>query len=130
VVRIALYLNDFPILDTSQNAAGAVAKRAYRLNRSFLWLYNHLPLKPPFVTGLILVWAGQKDKGFRGIIKAVKKELMDILVCPVCKGELKLTIEEENETEVVTGSLHCPKCQVDYPIVGSIPNLLPPEMRD
>jgi len=59
----------------------------------------------------------------------MKKELMDILACPVCKGELKLTVEEEKEGEVVTGSLHCPKCRVDYPIVDSIPNLLPPELR-
>jgi uncharacterized protein YbaR (Trm112 family) len=59
--------------------------------------------------------------------KAMKKELMDILACPVCKGELKLTVEEEKEGEVVTGSLHCPKCGVNYPIVDSIPNLLPPE---
>ena len=59
----------------------------------------------------------------------MKKELMDILACPVCKGELELTVEEENEQEVVTGSLYCSKCQVNYPIVDSIPNLLPPELR-
>jgi uncharacterized protein YbaR (Trm112 family) len=59
----------------------------------------------------------------------MKKELMDILACPVCKGELELTVEEENGEEVVTGSLYCPKCQVHYPIVDSIPNLLPPELR-
>jgi len=58
----------------------------------------------------------------------MKRELMDILVCPVCKGELELTVEEEKEV-VVTGSLYCPKCQVHYPIVNSIPNLLPPELR-
>ena len=58
----------------------------------------------------------------------MKRELMDILVCPLCKGELELTVEEENE-EVVTGSLYCPQCQVNYPIVDSIPNLLPPELR-
>jgi uncharacterized protein YbaR (Trm112 family) len=58
----------------------------------------------------------------------MKRELMDILVCPVCKGELELTVEEENE-EVITGSLYCPGCQVHYPITNSIPNLLPPELR-
>jgi uncharacterized protein YbaR (Trm112 family) len=57
----------------------------------------------------------------------MKRELMDILVCPMCKGELELTVEEENE-EVITGSLYCPKCQVHYPITNSIPNLLPPEL--
>ena len=54
---------------------------------------------------------------------------MDILACPVCKGELELSVEEE-EKEIVTGSLHCPRCNVDYPIVDSIPNLLPPEQSD
>ena len=53
--------------------------------------------------------------------------MMDILACPVCKGELELTIDEENEVEVVAGSLYCPQCDVRYPIVDTIPNLLPPE---
>ena len=55
---------------------------------------------------------------------------MDILACPVCKGDLELSIEEENETEVVTGTLYCSKCGVRYPIVDTIPNLLPPEQHD
>jgi uncharacterized protein YbaR (Trm112 family) len=58
----------------------------------------------------------------------VKKELIDIIVCPVCKGELKLTVTEEDE-EIISGSLHCPKCGADYPIINGIPNLLPPEQR-
>jgi len=60
----------------------------------------------------------------------MKKELMDILACPVCKGELELSVEEEKEQEVVTGSLYCPRCDVRYPIVDTIPNLLPPDQRD
>jgi len=54
---------------------------------------------------------------------------MDILVCPVCKGKLELKVEEENEIEVVTGSLYCQKCNVHYPISKTIPNLLPPDQR-
>ena len=57
----------------------------------------------------------------------MKKDLLDILACPVCKGELKLSVEEENEREIVSGSLYCLKCDVHYPIVDTIPNLLPPE---
>ncbi len=52
---------------------------------------------------------------------------MDILACPVCKGKLELKVEAENKTEVVTGSLYCRKCDVRYPIVDTIPHLLPPE---
>ena len=59
----------------------------------------------------------------------MKRELMDILACPVCKGELELTVEEENEQEVVAGTLYCPKCEVRYPVVDTIPNLLPPDQR-
>ncbi len=60
----------------------------------------------------------------------MKKKLMDILACPVCKGDLKLNIEREDEREVITGSLYCAKCNQRYPIVDAIPNLLPPELRD
>ncbi len=60
----------------------------------------------------------------------MKRELMDILACPVCKGELELSVDEENDTEIVTGSLYCPKCDVHYPIVDTIPNLLPPAQHD
>lgn len=60
----------------------------------------------------------------------MKRGLMDILVCPVCKGELQLTVAEENEEEIVSGKLNCGKCRVDYPIVDTIPNLLPPDQRD
>jgi len=60
----------------------------------------------------------------------MKKELMNILACPVCKGELELGVEEENEQEIVTGSLYCSKCDVRYAIVDTIPNLLPPDQRD
>ena len=55
---------------------------------------------------------------------------MDILACPVCKGELELNVEEENEKEVVTGFLYCRKCNECYPIVDTIPDLLPPDQRD
>ena len=56
----------------------------------------------------------------------LKKELMDILACPVCKSELELKVETE---EVIQGSLICHKCDEIYPIDDAIPNLLPPEMR-
>ena len=57
----------------------------------------------------------------------MKKALMDILVCPVCKGKLTLTVDKEDEKEIVTGSLYCSHCDVRYPIEDTIPNLLPQE---
>ncbi len=52
---------------------------------------------------------------------------MSILVCPVCKGKLELKVEKENDKEIVSGSLYCPRGKVNYPITDTIPNLLPPE---
>ena len=59
----------------------------------------------------------------------MKKDLMQILACPVCKGELELCAESEKGDDVITGSLHCAACNESYPIEESIPNLLPPDLR-
>ena len=59
----------------------------------------------------------------------MRKELMDILACPMCHGELELLVESEDGEEVITGSLVCHKCGETYPIKDAIPNLLPPGMR-
>jgi uncharacterized protein YbaR (Trm112 family) len=58
----------------------------------------------------------------------MKKELMQILACPVCKGALQLNVDREEQEEVISGSLYCPQCQHLYPIVDAIPNLLPPDL--
>ncbi|MCH6551652.1 MAG: methytransferase partner Trm112, partial [Planctomycetes bacterium] len=59
----------------------------------------------------------------------MKRDLMDILACPVCKGELTLSVAKEEGDEVVEGTLHCDACSEDYPIEDTIPNLLPPDLR-
>jgi uncharacterized protein YbaR (Trm112 family) len=59
----------------------------------------------------------------------MKRELMKILACPVCKGDLELRVEKEEREEIVTGSLYCARCNYSYPIVDTIPKLLPPEER-
>ncbi len=60
----------------------------------------------------------------------MRRDLMEILACPLCKGELALTVDEEDEREVLRGSLFCAKCNERYPITDSIPNLLPPDLRN
>jgi len=55
----------------------------------------------------------------------MKRSLMDILCCPVCKGDLTLQVEMENEKEILEGGLRCAACSVEYPIHEGIPNLLP-----
>ena len=59
----------------------------------------------------------------------MRRDLMDILACPVCKGPLELRVETEEGPEIVKGSLYCQHCREDYPIQYSIPNLLPPSLR-
>ena len=59
----------------------------------------------------------------------MRKDLVDILACPICKNPLELTVEEESGEEVVHGHLTCKQCSERYPIEDRIPNLLPPEMR-
>jgi hypothetical protein len=49
----------------------------------------------------------------------LNKELLSILVCPACKGDLELT---ENEDGLI-----CRACEVVYPIRDEIPIMLKEE---
>jgi uncharacterized protein YbaR (Trm112 family) len=51
---------------------------------------------------------------------------MEILVCPVCKGDLDLAVTKEAD-EVLEGTLRCRPCNHAYEIRDGIPNLLPPD---
>ena len=57
------------------------------------------------------------------------RKLMNILVCPTCKGQLDLEVSEERDGEIVEGSLSCKTCEESYPIEDTIPNMLPPSLR-
>ena len=59
----------------------------------------------------------------------MKDELMDILACPLCRGELGLTVDRREGDEIVEGRLRCTECGEVFPIEDTIPNLLPPELR-
>jgi uncharacterized protein YbaR (Trm112 family) len=60
----------------------------------------------------------------------MKPDLLEILRCPLCRGELTLTPKKTERSEILEGNLACPKCKVDYPITDGIPDLLPPDERD
>lgn len=47
---------------------------------------------------------------------ALSKELLDILACPQCKGEVQLTPDEDG--------LICNACRLKYPIKDEIPVML------
>ena len=59
----------------------------------------------------------------------MKVELMKILVCPTCRGNLDLSIAKQEGDEIVEGVLTCTECGETYPIVNTIPNMLPPSLR-
>ena len=46
----------------------------------------------------------------------IDKELLDILVCPKCKGDIELSEKED--------SLNCKPCNSRYPIKDDIPVML------
>ena len=52
---------------------------------------------------------------------AVSKELLEILVCPVCKTPVQLTPDEKG--------LKCATCRRVYPISDDIPVMLVDEAR-
>ncbi len=51
---------------------------------------------------------------------------MEILCCPVCKGDLELRVDVEKD-EILEGSLFCKHCNHRYEIKDGIPDLLPPD---
>ena len=59
----------------------------------------------------------------------MRLDLMEILVCAVCRGDLDLEISVQEENEIVEGTLTCKKCGEVFPIEDTIPNMLPPALR-
>ena len=58
----------------------------------------------------------------------MRKDLVEIVCCPVHKTPLALTVEKQDaHGDILEGTLRCGTCKFDYPIEEGIPNLLPPE---
>ncbi len=53
---------------------------------------------------------------------AISKELLDVLVCPKCKGDIILL---EDQTGLV-----CPVCRLKYPVRDGIPVMLVDEAEE
>ena len=58
----------------------------------------------------------------------MKKTLVEILACPICKNDLLLHTNQTDGDEVISGTLNCcnNKCKLIFNISEGIPNLLPP----
>lgn len=64
------------------------------------------------------------------MVESLKKRLMEILACPICKKHpLNLYIFVEME-EIKEGLIVCDSCGRWYPIIDEIPYMLPDELRD
>ena len=52
----------------------------------------------------------------------IQQRLLDILVCPACKGELDHIIEPDEE-------LHCKACKLAYQVRDGIPDMIVEDAR-
>lgn len=59
----------------------------------------------------------------------MKRRLLDILACPICKHHpLDLQVFKESG-EINEGILVCDSCKRWYPIIDDIPHMLPDDLR-
>lgn len=56
------------------------------------------------------------NKKFEGVSMTIRKELLEILACPKCKGDVKL--------DELRNGLICEKCSLRYRIKDNIPVML------
>lgn len=60
----------------------------------------------------------------------MKESTLEILRCPLDKSTLELSVEQQEDEEILDGTLTCSDCGETYPIEDGIANLLPPDMRE
>lgn len=58
----------------------------------------------------------------------MRKDLLGFLCCPICHGDLKLTVQDTSNGVVLSGILACNLCNKAYKIRNGIPDFLLPEM--
>jgi uncharacterized protein YbaR (Trm112 family)/ubiquinone/menaquinone biosynthesis C-methylase UbiE len=54
----------------------------------------------------------------------MKARLLDLLVCPICKGELSLRTDQASGDDIMSGTLTCGACRAGYRIAGGIPRFV------
>lgn len=54
----------------------------------------------------------------------MKANLLEYIVCFDCKGRYEGSFTELDGSEIMSGTLTCPRCRIDYPIIRGIPRLL------
>jgi ubiquinone/menaquinone biosynthesis C-methylase UbiE len=61
----------------------------------------------------------------------MKKELIQILDCPLCQGGQKFIIKQEEgkDGEIYNGELKCPQCDKTYKIFNGVPRMVPENQK-
>ena len=77
-------------------------------------------------TAFTRMGAGRVIKASSRPLMGMRKDLINILCCPLCRGPLALRAFKSVGDEVLRGLLACRRCGQEYPIIGGIPDLLPP----
>ncbi|MCK4794007.1 MAG: methyltransferase domain-containing protein [Desulfobacteraceae bacterium] len=54
----------------------------------------------------------------------MKREILGILCCPICKQDLRLFEEEVANNEVIDGILECDDCQKSFEIIKGVPRMI------
>ncbi|MDI9643634.1 MAG: Trm112 family protein [Candidatus Verstraetearchaeota archaeon] len=60
----------------------------------------------------------------------MKRRLMEILACPMCRNHPLELIVFSEENEIDEGIIICNSCNRWYPIKETIPHMLPDELRE
>ena len=55
----------------------------------------------------------------------MRDKTLEILCCPVCKGDLELLNPKKEGEVIVSGILKCKECGKEYEIKDGIPDLVP-----
>jgi SAM-dependent methyltransferase len=55
----------------------------------------------------------------------MKTELLTLLCCPSCSGELGVLKSSEKEGEIESGILRCAGCSAEFPVVNFVPRFVP-----
>lgn len=55
----------------------------------------------------------------------MKPSVLDVIVCPRCKGDLTLDTSVKEANEILEGSLTCAQCGQVYPITNGVPRFVP-----
>ena len=58
----------------------------------------------------------------------MRETLCTHLCCPDCRSDLDLDSHEQDDAEILSGTLSCPACDQRWPIVRGVPRFVPDDL--